>query len=101
VAFVSQQRGLLLGACERNAEFILVLAQYATRRQGPRDQGLNSGVIKDLVANAIETSRPFVRRENLHRPDAVATDGSEQVERVGGFGPKFALEPTPYCTNIG
>jgi hypothetical protein len=83
VVGVAQQGGLLLGACNRYAEIpVLVLMGEQAIRDGRTQLGRHGFIVQDFTFNAVEAGRLFIDGKELHRPDAIGTDGSQQVESI-------------------
>jgi hypothetical protein len=91
--FVAEERGLLLGAGQGDAEvFVGSLAQHASVGECGADRLLDCGVVQRLDGDFFHTRWFLTLGQQLHSADAIAADGGEQVEGLAGVGPKAALE---------
>ncbi|OQB84380.1 MAG: hypothetical protein BWX86_02845 [Verrucomicrobia bacterium ADurb.Bin122] len=99
---VVEKRGLFLCACDGDSKVgRLVLSQDTGRREARRDRSLDCALAEHFAFDAVETTRLFVARHQLNRPDTVAPDRPEQIESLGGLGAEPRAQPIADRLGVG
>src|SRR5687768_16619516 len=102
-ALVARERGLLLGAGDRDAEQVVVglrRARPGVGGHGAQDSG-DLLVAQRLGLDAVPSDGLGVLRQQLYRADAVAADCLEQCEGVGAAGAAAPAEPLSDALVVG
>ena len=96
-----QQRGLLLGAGDGDAQIVFVaLPERHVRRHGCQDP-VDVRVLQRLGVHPVPAGWLDAGRQELHRADAVPADGGQQVEGVVGAGTESPPQSAPDRGAVG